>query len=916
MGKKKVLLVGWDAADWKIISPLVDAGQMPALESLINNGVMGNLATLDPPFSPILWTSIATGMYADKHGVLGFVEPMSNQVGVRPVSAASRKVKAIWNILTQNNYKTHVVGWWPSHPAESINGVMVSNLAQKVSYNPAKEEFPPGAVHPKELTPLIKHLRIHPAELTHEHLIPFVPKMSEVDQTVDHRLSSVAKILSENATIQAYITWAMENNDWDFAAVYFDGVDHFSHLAMQYHPPKLPWISEKDYNLYKDVVNSAYRFFDMTLQKLLSLTDENTTVILVSDHGFVSDHNRQSHAPMEPAGPANDHREHGIFLASGPGIKKDERLYGASLLDITPSILHIFGLPVGEDMDGRVLTEIFDTSKPVETIESWDKVDGFCGSLPLDAEEDPLLAQEALQQLVELGYIEKPEEDSEKAVKSAAKELQYNLSRVLTGAGKVFKALPVLKKLYNDYPDETRFAIRYARCLFDCTSYQESLDLLEIIELKLKNARLSKENVDAMYLLLNQKRNDEDGDTHEPRQKTIRKLKAHHQNISDLLQVLLLKAENSLKIGDDEIGFKQMDAILADFGRKTNVLFTYATMLIRRKKWDDAAKLYKELMKSNSESYPALHGFGLCLLRLNKPQDALDYLLQAISLQFYNPRAHFHVGQALYALEEYSEAATALEVCLKLVPSFSNARNLLINIIINNLDNSDRADSLKDFYSSKEIVENTSSEENMPLIASRRTNLKQFAKSDIIVVSGLPRSGTSLMMQILKSSGLEILTDEERVADESNPKGYFEFEKVKHLAQDKSWLPQAQGKVLKVVSHLLRFLPPRYNYKVVFMLRNITEIVSSQEEMMIRNGKSSGKTFRADLLHNYSEHLKKTTSYLKSMHNMQVIFIDYNKLLAGSESEIEFLQSAFPEFIKKDIVKTVIDPNLYRVKIL
>ena len=102
---KKVLLIGWDAADWKIINPLLDAGLMPALESLINKGVMGDIATLDPVLSPILWTSIATGKTGDKHGILNFVEPIPDKMELRPVTSTSRKCKALWNILSQNNLK-------------------------------------------------------------------------------------------------------------------------------------------------------------------------------------------------------------------------------------------------------------------------------------------------------------------------------------------------------------------------------------------------------------------------------------------------------------------------------------------------------------------------------------------------------------------------------------------------------------------------------------------------------------------------------------------------------------------------------------------------------------------------------------------------------------------------------------------
>ncbi len=119
---KKVLLLGWDAADWKVINPLMDQGLMPNMQKLVENGTISNLATLDPAYSPMLWSSIATGKRPYKHGVYGFVEPTPDGKDVRPVMSVIRKCKAIWNILTQEHYKTHVVGWWPSHPAEPING--------------------------------------------------------------------------------------------------------------------------------------------------------------------------------------------------------------------------------------------------------------------------------------------------------------------------------------------------------------------------------------------------------------------------------------------------------------------------------------------------------------------------------------------------------------------------------------------------------------------------------------------------------------------------------------------------------------------------------------------------------------------------------------------------------------------------
>jgi predicted AlkP superfamily phosphohydrolase/phosphomutase len=117
-GRNRLLLVGWDAADWKVIDRLLAQGDMPHLAQLIAQGVRANLSTIFPPLSPMVWTSIATGKRPYKHGIHGFTEPTEDGLGVRPISNLGRKTKAFWNILNQNGKRCLVVGWWPSHPAE------------------------------------------------------------------------------------------------------------------------------------------------------------------------------------------------------------------------------------------------------------------------------------------------------------------------------------------------------------------------------------------------------------------------------------------------------------------------------------------------------------------------------------------------------------------------------------------------------------------------------------------------------------------------------------------------------------------------------------------------------------------------------------------------------------------------------
>ena len=132
MSKRKVLLLGWDAADWKVINPLMDNGEMPHLQQLIERGVMGNLMTLQPVLSPMLWNSIATGKRPDQHGIHGFTVVDKDTGKTRPFGTMDREVKAIWNILNQHNLNAHVVNWFCGHPAEPLRGSDTTELVIRI----------------------------------------------------------------------------------------------------------------------------------------------------------------------------------------------------------------------------------------------------------------------------------------------------------------------------------------------------------------------------------------------------------------------------------------------------------------------------------------------------------------------------------------------------------------------------------------------------------------------------------------------------------------------------------------------------------------------------------------------------------------------------------------------------------------
>ena len=234
----RLLLVGWDAADWKVIDPLLAKGEMPHLARLLEQGVRGNLATIHPPLSPMVWTSIATGKRPPKHGICGFTEPTPDGLSVRPISNLGRKTKALWNIVHQNGKRSIVVGWWPSHPAEPIRGAMVSDLFPLKGEHKPGAPMPMGAVAPASLADRMAELRVHPTEISGEILSLFVPGWQKIDQEKDKSLHDLAGIIAETMSVHAAATDLMETEPWDLAAIYYAGIDHFCHRFMRYHAGK------------------------------------------------------------------------------------------------------------------------------------------------------------------------------------------------------------------------------------------------------------------------------------------------------------------------------------------------------------------------------------------------------------------------------------------------------------------------------------------------------------------------------------------------------------------------------------------------------------------------------------------------------------------------------------------------------
>jgi hypothetical protein len=181
---------------------------------------------------------------------------------------------------------------------------------------------------------------------------------------------------------------------------------------------------------------------------------------------------------------------------------------------------------------------------------------------------------------------------------------------------------------------------------------------------------------------------------------------------------------------------------------------------------------------------------------------------------------------------------------------------------------------------------------------------------DIIIVSGLPRSGTSLMMQMLDSGGVEVVTDNLRAADTDNPHGYHELEKVKRLKQDASWLPLSRGKAFKMVSQLLYDLPPSENYRILFMERDLDEVLLSQEKMLIRLGRPAAP--REQIKAAYVVHLERLHDWVRQQSHMKVLLVSYNELLAQPRMQAERVSRFLDGKADAEGMVRAVDPALYR----
>ena len=457
----RLLLVGWDAADWKILHPLIDAGEMPALRRIVEAGASGSLLSAQPLVSVAQWTTIATGKRPWQHRVCHPLEWDTGAKQAVTVTTARRRSLALWEILGQAGKRCLVVGWPATHGEQTDNTVIVSDRYAQPTVGPGIKPWPPaapGTYWPEEIGARLNGLRMSPEDVQADFVSRYVPDWKKVDQQRDRRLGQLRLYLATDFSHQVALMTLLSSTDWDFATVRFPALGAISQLFLPYHLSRPEWIPEAEFRLYQDVIRGACRMLDEMLSLAVKAGGAGTSVLVVSAHGV----SRRSTIPVRINAGDNESWKspHGIFAACGPGFTRDSLVCGATVLDVAPTLLSWFGLPIGNDMEGRVLIEGFVKAFEVTRVPSWEPTQDIPSAPPA---ADPGIP------------------DNPKDAAIAQREYDWNLAQSYLDAARFAEALPLLQGLFRAFPERAEVGDALFHCQLALEKLSEAAETLEVV---------------------------------------------------------------------------------------------------------------------------------------------------------------------------------------------------------------------------------------------------------------------------------------------------------------------------------------------------------------------------------------------------------------------------------------------------
>lgn len=403
---RPVIFLGLDGADWQLFDGYLAAGRMPNLARLVREGRAGVLTTLQPPLSPLVWTTMMTGVSPLEHGVLDFTRFHPRTGEREPITREERRVPAVWNMASSAGRDVAVFGLWATYPAEAVRGLMVAD--RFASFTSRDAQPPPGVVHPPDREAWARAALARAEEATGiRALWEYLPWLGEEGyrralerpEPYADPVSSLRRILVETRVYDELARSWIARQEPNLAIVYFQGTDTVGHVFAPFAPPHQPSVAPEDFVRYSRVPEIYFSSIDRMLGEYRKLAEKNGAVLMIaSDHGFRWDEGRPERLSSAAAATAGRwHRDEGIYLLWGPGIAAGTERSRGRIDQVCATLLALLGLPPGQGLAGPPL--------PGAPEPRGETVDYRTRYRPAPAVADAAPAPEEVERLRALGYV-------------------------------------------------------------------------------------------------------------------------------------------------------------------------------------------------------------------------------------------------------------------------------------------------------------------------------------------------------------------------------------------------------------------------------------------------------------------------------------------------------------------------------
>jgi len=615
ISNRRTVLVGWDAADWDLLNPLLDCGQLPHLQALVEHGVMGTMRTRGPLIGPLVYSSVATGKYADKHGILGPLE-VRGDGSIGPTTSESRTAKAFWEILCEQGCRCHIVNFPAVGPAEEVRGVFVAPHFFAAARPGSRYEspLPLRSVRPESHGEALRELIVSLEEIDAETMATFVPRFRELE-AADPRLLEIGAAVAHALSVHAVATWLMAQTPWDVISVNYPLVDLLGARFLRYHGAEQGDVGGTEPNLFRHVMPSAMRLCDMLLGRLIELAGPDADLMLYSPCGL-----------LRREGPDEGELEYresprygseGICVLRAAGLPADELIQEVNCTDICPTLLRLRGLPVGSDMDGRAVQDLFEKNRAaVHSPVSWESAGTRRGTGATAAQHGKVPGRT---------FGDRFEDNARRRIEE---QNLWTLARAQLAAGRSEEAVPLMLRLYHANPLDVERGPLVAESLY-LAGYAEA-------------AR------DVMIPLA-----EAFADT------------AVGQFMGGFLALMRRDYPRALDL------FRKALAAETPFPRLSYYL-GYGYLLMDQR--EEAAAAFRRALELDPGFQLSYLGLSEALLRLQRLEEAGEAALSAVGCGFAQPAGHIALGRALSRLGDLPRAREAYATALKLDPENSVAR--------------------------------------------------------------------------------------------------------------------------------------------------------------------------------------------------------------------------------------------------